>query len=336
MTIQKTFSISGIGKYLPQNQITSNDLEKQLNLPIGWIKHRLGVDKRYQATTETNGFMGAQALRKALNKANLKFEALDCLISAAATFDYVIPNRSLCIKKEFQEAAHCDFPCIDINTVCTSFISAIAYASGLIETGKYQHVAIVSSEISSKGLNPNDPKTYSLFGDAAVAIILSRSEAGAGGLIHHQQKNYIAGAMLTHIKGGGNAFHPKDFSYHPELHSFSMEGKQLLRLAKQHLPAFIEDFFKQSPVKLSEVDWIIPHQASKMGFKLLHAIFGEAYYAKIVDILEDYGNCIASSIPLGIDQLIENNKLKDGNTCLVIGTAAGLSIEAVLIKYTKS
>lgn len=332
MNIQRKFSISGVGKYLPKSKVPSSVLEREMGMPDGWIHERMGVHSRHIAETETNTQMGAAALNEALKDAKLQIGDLDCLIAASATFDYVLPNRSCLIKKAFADAKNHDFPCVDINTVCTSFMSALDYASMQLMCNDYQHIAIVSSEISSKGLNPNDKEPFSLFGDAAAAVIISKTEK-EGGLMKYQMKTYSENATDTIIEGGGNVFHPRDYAYDPVLFSFKMEGRRLLLAAGKELPNFFEGFYESMDTTLETTDWIVPHQASKMGLKMLGKINGKC--SNIVNQLPIYGNCIAASIPLALVTQIQDGIIKENQSCMMIGTAAGLSIGGCLIRYVR-
>ena len=332
MNIQRTFSIKGVGQYLPNTIVASSEIEADLGLPKNWINKFLGVESRHIAKEESNSEMGAKALQEALIDAKLKIEDIDCLIGASATFDYIIPNRSSMIKNQFQEAKDLDFPCLDINTVCTSFITAMEYASHLLQTNDYNNIAIVSSEISSKGLNPNNTKTYCLFGDGAAAFILSKTKQDAG-LIKYKLKTYTESAMHTIIEGGGNKNHPKDHPYDSTLYSFKMEGRSLLKTAKKYLPLFFDDFYNNISANLENTSWIVPHQASKMGLKIMRHLNGDKSN-NIVNYLAKYGNCIAASIPLALVQHIKSGKLKENDTCMLIGTSAGMSISGLLLKYT--
>ncbi len=313
--------------------VSSESLEMSLDLPPGWTEKYIGVNTRYVAEKESNTEMGAQALQSALNSAGMTIGDLDCLIAGAATFDHVIPNRSSLVKAAFEGAEWYDFPCVDINTVCTSFITALDYASLLLHVGSYETIAIVTSEISSKGIDPANTETYCLFGDCATAVILTQGENG--GLIHHSQKTYSEGARNTIIEGGGNQFHPRDFPYEPSLYSFKMDGRKLLKIANQHLAEFIDIFFQSSSTDLQDVDWIVPHQASKLGLRMLCGLNG-IEENKVINQLADYGNCIAASIPLALITSIEQGRVKENDTCFLIGTAAGMSISGLLFKYTTS
>ncbi len=333
MKVNQSFAISGVGRYLPSKKVSSKDVEKELNLPTGWIMKRIGVETRYHVIKESSTTMGAAALRAALEDANIKLDKVDCLIAAAASFDYVIPNRSCLIKNEFEEAKNLDFPCLDINTVCTSFVTALDHAAYLINSRNYKHVAIVSSELSSKRLNSKDHETYSLFGDAAVAAIVSATESDAG-MINYCAKTYSETVHATIIKGGGNVYDFKNYPYDEAFHSFQMQGTKLLREAKKVTPKYLDAFFKDKTYQMSDIDWMIPHQTSLSGMKIVSHLAG-VEEKRLINILKDYGNCISASIPLGLYEAIKTGKLKNGDTALLIGTAAGLTISGILIRYAK-
>ncbi|MEQ8415599.1 MAG: ketoacyl-ACP synthase III [Imperialibacter sp.] len=331
MKVIRPFKIVGVGYCLPSKCVHSQEMEKELGLPAGWIYKYSGVEKRHIATTESNSWLGAEALKKAMQSAELQPKDLGCLIAASATFDYPLPNKASMIKHELGWH-HTEVGCIDIDTTCLSFVTALDYASRLLNDSDCRHVAIVSAEIASKGLNPEHKETFSLFGDAAAAIIVSFDDTGESGLVKHSMVTYAEGAEHTIIRGGGNKFFFKDHPYDATLHSFSMEGKKLLKLAMQKVPEFAEKFFCKIGLTIGEVDLIIPHQASKSGLMLLDSLLG-GKKDKVVNNLANYGNCIAASIPLALTEAIETRRLKKGDSCLLIGTAAGFSVGGLLFKF---
>ena len=169
----RPIKIRSIASYIPSQKISSEKLEQQLGLPKGWVMKANGVQNRYHvAAHETGAYMGAKALQKALDKAGLQFEDLDLLIDASGSFDHPIPHNACLIPKEMG-ILDAGIPCWDIDSTCLGFVTALDTASYLLEGKRYKNIAIVNSEIASKSLNPNDPKTATLFGDAATAAIVS-------------------------------------------------------------------------------------------------------------------------------------------------------------------
>jgi 3-oxoacyl-[acyl-carrier-protein] synthase III len=327
----KPIKIVSMGKYLP-GKISSGDLEKKLSIPSGWCERYSGVEFRHHATTETNGYMGAKAADLALDKANLKLSDMDLIISAAGTYDYPLPNQASVIKSLMKDGGISDVAAIDVDSTCLSFVTAFDIAARMLDGTTIKNILIISSEIASKGLNEDNWETATLFGDGAAAAILQYDESGPSSFIKGGQKTYSKGMEYSMIKGGGNAFFFKDHPYDKELHSFHMQGKQLLRLAKEKIPEFMDWFYEDLPFNFLDADVIIPHQASKAGLMIVNDLFNFKE-GQIKSTLRKYGNCIAASIPLTLNDLIEAGEIKRGDQCMLCGTSAGFSIGGVLITY---
>lgn len=331
MNIQKSIKIVAMGKYLP-NAVHSDHLEAKYGIPTKWILKNSGVSVRHHVTSESSGYMGARAIENALEKCSVELSDIDLIISASATFDYPVPNQSSVIKSHLKEASNLDIATLDVDATCLSFVIGMELAASLLNGVQYKNIVLVSSEISSKGLDPKNWETVSLFGDAAVAAILSYDPTGQSHLIKGGQRTYSEGVGFTIIKGGGNQYHPKDHPYDQELYSFQMTGKKLLKLAKQKIPVFMDWFFADLEMKLTDIDVVIPHQASRLGL----AVFQKLYDFKegqIKENLAQNGNCIAASIPLVLCEQIEQGKINRGDSLMLTGTSAGFSIGGVLLRY---
>ncbi len=331
MQANRPIKIVAMGKYLP-GVVTSDQLERNHGIPQGWSVKHSGVATRHQVKSETNGFMGARAAEHALGKANMSLADVDMLISAAGTYDYPLPNQASIIKSEMKDGLKYDFPAIDIDTTCLSFVTALEFASCILDGHQMKTILIVSSEIASNGLNPDNWETFTLFGDGAVAAVISFDDKSESYLIKAGQKTYAEGVYFTIIEGGGNRHFFKNNPYNKELHSFKMNGRILLRLARQLLPPFLNWFYEGTSTDLANTDVIVPHQTSKTGMMIFRKMYRLADN-QVKESLERYGNCIATSIPLTLCDIIEAGEIKRGDTCLMIGTSAGFSIGAVLIKY---
>jgi 3-oxoacyl-[acyl-carrier-protein] synthase-3 len=331
MITGKPIKILSMGTYFPR-QVLSSEIEKKNDIPRGWAEKYSGVKQRFHVTTETNGFMGARAAESALKKANIKLNEIDMLISAGGTFDYPLPNQASIIKNELTGGREFNFPTIDIDNTCLSFVAALDFVSHLLSEDGMNTVLIVSSETSSKGLNKKNWETVTLFGDAAAAAVVTYAPNTKSLYIKGEQKNYIEGVFDTIIEGGGNAKFFSDYKYDQELHSFKMNGKNLLRLAKKKVPLFMQSFFEKLPLTIHDVPIIIPHQASKMGLSMFKSMF-KFKEGQVKETIKTHGNCIAASIPLTLALCIEKGDVKRGDLCLLCGTSAGFSIGAQLIKF---
>jgi len=332
MNMIKNCRISGTGKYLPPRVITSAEMEARLHLPSGWVERCSGVRERHFVGAETNADMGVYALQQALDNAGITINDVDMLISASVTFDYILPYQAALMLKKLCDDDHLHTSTLDVHSSCMSFLSGIDVAANLLDGKKYRHIAIVSSELASKGLDPDDREVYTLFGDGAAAAILSYGGEANQGVIKTLMQTYTNGYYYSMIRGGGNAWHFKDHTYDPRMFSFTMEGIKLLRLAKQTLPPFFESLFADTGYSMEDMDVIITHQASKVGLELFRKLYPQLK-GTVFSNLEAHGNCIAASIPMCLHDAIMQGVLQRGQSCLLAGTAAGFSIGAVLLVY---
>lgn len=331
MPIARPFKVVGVGTALPSQRVTSEELEAKLGLPMGWSEKYSGVkERRYAAEGETNAVLGAKALSEALNVAGLGVADLDVVVAASGTYDYPLPNNACIILHELAPKVG-GIAAVDIDTTCLSFMTGLDYAARLLQDEDIDHVAVVSVEIASRGLNPGHKESSTLFGDGAAAIILTKDPTGEHGLVRYCMETYPEAAKYTIIQGGGNAYPFQKYPYDPVMHSFQMEGKRLLRLGKKLLNSFVPSFFDHIPGGMSHLDMVIPHQASKTGLYMFEKMY-PALADKTVGNLSTRGNCIAASIPTILAEQIQAGKLNSGQFCFSIGTAAGLSVGAFLIR----
>lgn len=322
--------IQSIEKYLPGTAIHSEELEIRMGIPLGWIEKNTGVKTRYWANAdETVASMAAKALQKALTSADLAADKLDLLIYAGASYDYPIPHNAGRIKKELGTTAK--FPCFDVDSTCLSFLNALDIAHLYFQRDSFQTIAIVSAELSSRALNPKDPKTYGLLGDAAVAVILAKNEQGYEPLAPYFINN-PEGADLAWIPTGGSVSRGMAQDTPEESFYFRMDGKRLISLTLRELGPFLEKYEDLSGIAVNKYDYVIPHQTSRFG----NEIFAKQYCLEehqLVNTIAQYGNCISASIPLGLCDLVHQQNDLSGRKILLIGSAAGLSLGALTLKF---
>jgi 3-oxoacyl-[acyl-carrier-protein] synthase-3 len=323
--------IVSMGKYLPK-KVSSAEIEEKLGIPNGWAKKYSGVESRHQVTFEHNDYMGARAAERALEKANMSLGDIDMIIAAGGSFDYIIPNQASVIKNEMKDGDKFHPAAIDVDSTCLSFLAALNMSSRMLDGDQYKNILIVSTEISSKHLDPSNWETSTLFGDASVAAVVQHAPESESCLIKGGQRTYSKGVKNTIIEGGGLKHPFSTTPYDVEMHSFKMQGKQLLRMAKNTIPEFMNWFFQDLPYTFESVPVIIPHQASKMGLVITESLY-DLKEGQMKTTLSKYGNCIAASIPLTLHDCIESGELKRGDVCLLSGTSAGFSIGAILLEY---
>ena len=112
-------------------------------------------------------------LQKAVEDAKLTWDDIDCIICGSGTIQQAIPSTASLIQEQLG-LQHSGIPCFDINSTCLSFITALDTISYAIECRRYKNVVIISSEISSVGLNWGQNESSILFGDGAAAVVITK------------------------------------------------------------------------------------------------------------------------------------------------------------------
>ena len=111
---------------------------------------------------------------------------------------------------------------------------------------------------------------------------------------------------------------------------FDMNGKEVLKLSKNRIPEMFEEFLKKNNMKISDIDMVIPHQAS-LAMPLIMEKLG-IEKERYIDLVETHGNMVSASVPVTLCTAMETGKVKKGDTVLLIGTAAGLTTNLMLMK----
>lgn len=328
-----TIKIAAIEKYMPVRKVTSGELEKMAGFATGRLQKMTGVASRYHVSGgESVCQMAASAIKKAMNKAGITPKDIDLLICAGASYDYPVPNNAAIIKSLIADDST-NFSCFDVDATCLSMLKAMDIAHLYLSAGRYKRIVLVTSEIASGALTPDDEKTYGLFGDAAVAMILEVSSSEGYNVVHASFCNYPSGAMLAVVPIGGAVNRGRTEPATSKGYFFKMDGKKLIKTTLRYLDGFVRRMEQDICMSISDADYIITHQTSRFG----NEYFAKQYKLdpnKMINTLEEYGNCISASLGLGLELLVNDKKhYLTGKKVLLIGSAAGLSLGAILLSF---
>lgn len=326
-----TLNILGTGSYLPTNEVSSKSLEKKFDLSEGSLTQKVGIQKRHYADpAESTSSMAAKAVKKALVDSHLKAEDLDLIICASAVPEQAIPATSVLLQKELGLENH-GTPCFDVNTTCSSFLTAFNLASQLINSGQYKKIAIASAEKPSLGLNWSELHSWPLFGDGSAAIILGEGDQVE--VLSYLHKTYSSGREFCQIKAGGTG---RNFRSEPKAVEndflFSMDGRRIFKMALQKMPGFMEEILGSAGVYLDDLDLVIPHQASGPSMKIMRQ-FLRIKEDRFYNIFSEYGNQVAASIPTAFDKARREGRVQKGNKVMLVGTAAGISMSGLILRF---
>lgn len=288
-----------------------------------------GGQTRYRISGEEKQIsLAVSACEKALENTNITVNDIDCIVSASAVGIQPIPCMAALIHEKIAKGT--SIPALDINTTCTSFMTALDTMSYLLEAGRYKRVLIFSCDVASRALNPKQKESFQLFSDGAVAFIIEKTDKEIG-VIDAMQKTWSEGAHSTEIRGGLSNLHPENYSEETkEEFMFDMNGKTVLSLSMKKIPEMMKEFLENNDMKISDIDMVVPHQAS-VAMPIVMEKLGVTE-DRFINEVKEFGNMVSASVPLALAHGLENRKIKNGDTILLIGTAAGLTTNLLLIR----
>lgn len=319
--------IVATGKALPSLALTSAEIDKIRSFPSGFTFRKSGIHVRHFAeNAESQSELAALAVKDALRNASLSVANIDLLISACGVQEQSLPSTGCAIAHALGLPS--GIPTLDINASCLSFLAALQVASGLLNIGAYKRIAVVSSDLASRGLDWANPEASLIFGDGAAAAILERGGVTQG-LLAFNLRTYTEGRFYCEIRAGGTRRNPR-VGDEAQDYLFKMNGKAMFRLASKLMPGFLSDLLTQADVNLSSIDAVIPHQASHLGMAHLIRKLGLPP-ERVVDIYAHHGNQVAASMPTALHEACMSGMAIAGRRLLLLGTAAGFTIGGAVL-----
>ncbi|BAO76724.1 3-oxoacyl-ACP synthase III family protein [Winogradskyella sp. PG-2] len=327
--------ITGLGRYVPDNVVTNDDLSKIMDTNDEWIQERTGIKERRwvkKDSDDTSATMGAKASKIAIERAGLTKDDIDFIVFATMTPDYYFPGCGV----QVQELL--DMPtigAIDIRNQCSGFVYAISVADQYIKTGMYKNVLVIGSEYHNNGLDKTTRGrgVSVIFGDGAGACVLSRSDNDSGILsshLHSQGKyadKLIVKAPSIRHWVQDIAKTENDDSYFPY-----MDGTFVFKNAVVRFSEVIMEGLTANNLAKDDIDMFIPHQANLRIAQYIQKKFALRDDQVFNNIMK-YGNTTAGSIIIALTEAWEEGKIKDGDTVVLAAFGSGFTWGSVIMKW---
>lgn len=312
--------ISGTGSYLPKRVMLNKELEQMVDTSDEWIVERTGIKQRYIAEAgETTSYMASQAALTAIARAHLKPDDIGLIIVATCTPDQIFPSTACLLQEKLQ--INQAIPAFDITAACAGFVYALTMADQFIKSGKVKHALVVGSEVMSKVVNWHDRTTCVLFGDGAGAVVLSASK----------QPGILVANLYAQGKYKDILYLTNPYTHTASTNYLSMEGAEVFKFAVKSLEHSIPHTLSEASMTLSDLDWLIPHQANMRILQLVSKKLNIPM-EKMIITMDQQGNTSAASIPLALDGAVMSGKVKAGHSLLLEGFGGGMTWGSLLVK----
>ena len=332
VTCVPRIKVLGSGASSGSKLVLNEDLARQ-GYDSDWIIQRTGIKSRYHlGEGESTSDMAIRAAEKCLLSAGVDASEVDLIIVATVTPDYKTPSTAC----QVQAHLGCEASALDINAACSGFIYAMITASQFVRSGCSRNALVIGAEAITTFLNPEDRKTFPLFGDGAGAVLITADteseESSASGILSYRlaSEGKLGDALCV---PGGGAKKPISQDVVDKGEQFLvMDGRAVFKWAVRLIPGVVNELLANADMTLDDIDLFIPHQAN---LRIIDAAVEDLGIdrSKVFVNLDRYGNTSEASIPISIAEAVEQGRIQPGSNVMMVGFGAGLTWGACLFRW---
>jgi len=329
-----SLNLLGLGHFNPENEITNRFLEdldigtndewimertgirsRRTALPLDYIRETRNADPRgaVEAAEISNAAMGARAAEMAIARAGIDVSEIGVVFGGGCAPNTVSPAEACNIARELG----IETGALDINSACSSYIAGMYMLSLMDESKLPDYVLVVTAEPMTGTVHYEDRASAVLWGDGAVAAVVSTKHAG---------RAEIFGQTFSSDPGGN------DKVVVPRLGHFHQEGRtvQTFGIRKS------SDLYKASHEAHADPARpfnFVGHQANR---RMLESICRRAEIPEDLhhSNCEWFGNTAGASSASVISQSWDKWTAED-DIC-VVGVGSGLSWGSYMLRFTSS
>jgi 3-oxoacyl-[acyl-carrier-protein] synthase III len=320
--------VVGTGSYVPDAVVSNEHLHQRLGFDSDWIVKRTGIlERRHALPHQATSDLAVEAAVKALAAAGLAAKDVDLLVLGTFTPDMSFPSTACLVQDRLGMVG----AALEVEAACAGFMHALITAAAYIVAGVSDTALVVGADCNSRVLNPDDIKTFPLFGDGAGAVVLTKGRPDQGIVSYSMGSDGYGGEMLCRPSGGSRN-PPTTEHLDQGLQYMFMDGRGVFKWAVAILCDTIQDVLKDAEKAAEDVDLYLPHQAN---IRIINAACDVLRIPrhKVYNNLERYGNTSAGSIPLALDEAVTEGRLKPGQLTLMSGFGAGLTWGTALLRW---
>lgn len=321
MTGRMPIRILGTGAYAPATIRDNAYFTHYLDTSDEWIVTRTGIRERHAASAEeSTSTLATRAAQAALEDAGFTVEDIDLIVCATATGDYPFPSTASLVQGALGAR---DIPAFDVGAACAGFLHALAVAGSLATSRAYRRILVIGAETLTRFVDPNDRATVVLFGDAAGAAVITRSDDPDTGILHCEMGCDGSRSELIWLPAGGAKLPASATTVAERLHFMHMKGREVYKFAVIKMEELIDRALQATGLTPQELKLVIPHQSN---LRIIESVRERLQLPteKMVANIVRYGNTSAASVIIGLHEARRSGAVNTGDHVLLIAIGAGL------------
>ena len=307
------FSISNLAHQLGSNKLTISNLKKSHpHWDIKSVLEKTGIKRLYLSSENEDVLnLSIKSCKKTLKNFNKK--KIDCVIVVTQTAKKKLPSVSCIIQDQLDLKKN--ILAFDIGLGCSGFVYGLSVINSLLSSNTVKTVLFVCADTYSKFLDVENRTCRTVFSDAASSCIIQKVKSN---------KN-VKFSFLTDGSGASDLIENSN--------NIEMKGSNIFHFTSKNIPILFNDILKKNNLVKRNIDHFIFHQASKLVIDKLIKVL-ELDENKVFKNYNKIGNTVSSSIPIGLEDLKKNKKIKKNQKIMLIGFGVGLSAAASIINWS--
>jgi 3-oxoacyl-[acyl-carrier-protein] synthase-3 len=322
--------ISSLATYVPPRLLTNADLERLVETTDEWILQRTGIRERHIVDSGVaTSDLAAEAAREAIRRAGLTPADIDFIVVGTTTPDMMFPSTTCLVQTKIGAPHAWGF---DLGAACSGFTYALTTAAQMVSAGGSKHALVIGADVMSSIIDYTDRTTCVLFGDGAGAVVVEASDDDGIGIIDFE--NYVdgSGGDALCMPAGGSLRPASRETVDQRLHYVKQDGATVFKFAVRNTEEAASRILERNGVKPCEIDLFVSHQANRRIIMSATQKLGIPP-EKVVINIERFGNTTAGTIPLALNDAVEQKRLKKGDLLLLASVGAGFTVGTVLMRW---
>lgn len=305
----------GVGMAVPEAVVHNKEIAERLGVDEEWVSSRTGTRERHVAAPgERLDHFATRAAIGALADAGIDAGEVDLVVLGTTSAEEMSPHAAPMVAADIGATGAGAF---DVNNACCGFLTCLSVAAAQIESGRARTVVAIGADVLSKYLDHDDRGTAMLFGDGAGAVVLTAVDGPSR-----------IGRTVLHSDGDRRHL----IRLGRDDHTIRMDGPTVYKYAVRSMTEVTREVLEQDGLSQDDIDLYCYHQAnSRIIAAVGHRLGLPA--ERVVDVLAEYANTSAASLPIALADAKADGRLRDGDRVLLSAFGAGMVWGALVARW---
>ncbi len=313
--------INALSFYLPAGRVDNAFFQDVAGLSEDWLVQRTGIKTRSKAEEgEDTNSMAVRVVEELIEKMNFPIGEIDLIVGASYSPADTVFTIGHSVQRHFNIS---DAQVVYVSSACSSLVNALEIVQGYFAMGKAKKALVVGSEHNWAYNTPNNADYGHLWGDGAVATVLTKDDLiGEGSPVIID----IFTRGLGHIGQADTAVNlfVKDEGIR------MANGRDVFQNACTYMELAMLELVERNNLSIHDIKYFSTHQANKRIMDYVAERMGVDKEKFLVNI-DSVGNTGSPSHLIALAQHVQ--LLKKGDYAMAAVFGGGYSCGSYLIKW---